>query len=128
MGQMSISRRGVAVSAVVFLLVAGALAALYLRRNREVTTSSEAAYEAYRQGIQNDRRFYRKEAQADYARALSLDPNFAMAMLRLARISNHDQAKSLIERARRLRGRLTERERLWVDFARPPKKETARSA
>jgi tetratricopeptide (TPR) repeat protein len=117
MGWMSISRRGVALSAAVFLLVAGALAALYLRRNRDVTTSSEAAYEAYRQGIQNDRRFYRKEAQVDFARALSLDPNFAMAMLRLARISNHDQAQSLIERARRLRGRLTERERLWVDFA-----------
>src|SRR5262249_47757771 len=37
--------------------------------------------------------------------------------VRLAYLSNQDQARSLIERARRLRDRLTERERLWVDLA-----------
>ncbi len=116
--RMSISRRAVSLVAVVFLLVAGGLAALYLTSShREVTTSSAAAYEAYREGVENDRRFYKKEAQVAFARALSLDPNFAMAMLRLAGLSNHDQAHALIERARRLRGRLTERERLLVDLA-----------
>jgi len=40
-----------------------------------------------------------------------------MAMLRLAGLSNHDQAVSLIERASRLRGRLSERERMFVDMA-----------
>jgi tetratricopeptide (TPR) repeat protein len=66
--------------------------------------------------VENFRRFYRKEARADFGRALSLDPNFAMAMLRLANISGMDQSKSLVERAARLRGRLNEREQLWVDF------------
>jgi tetratricopeptide (TPR) repeat protein len=111
------SRRAAAVVTVLFLLVAGGLAALYLTNRREVTTTSAAAYEAYREGVANDRRFYFKEAQVDFAKALALDPNFAMAMLRLAKLSNKDQAVSLIERAARLRGRLNDHERLYIDFA-----------
>ena len=91
--------------------------ALYLTNRREVTTTSAAAYEAYQEGVANERRFYMKDAQVDYAKALSLDPNFAMAMLRLAGHSNREQAVSLIDRAARLRGRLNERERLYVDMA-----------
>jgi len=111
------SRRGIALIAVLFLLVAGGLMALYLTSRREVTTSSAAAYKAYQEGVQNDRRFYKKEAQVSFARALALDPNFAMAMLRLAALSNQEQARSLVERAGRLRGRLTDRERRFVDMA-----------
>jgi tetratricopeptide (TPR) repeat protein len=111
------SRRAVALIAVVFLLVAGGLAALYLTNRREVTTTSAAAYSAYRDGVANERRFYMKDAQVAYAKALELDPNFAMAMLRLAAQSNKEQALSLIARAGRLRGRLNERERLFVDMA-----------
>ena len=111
------SRRAVAVVAVLFLLVAGGLAALYLTSRREVTTSSAEAYRAYQEGLENFRRYYFKEAQVGYARALALDPNFAMAMLRLAGLSSHDQAVSLVERASRLRGRLSERERMFVDMA-----------
>jgi tetratricopeptide (TPR) repeat protein len=111
------SRRAVAAVTVLFLLVAGGLAALYLTNRREVTTTSAAALEAYREGVANDRRFYFKEAQVDFAKALALDPNFAMAMLRLAKLSNKDQAVSLIERAVRLRGRLNDHERLYLDFA-----------
>ena len=111
------SRRAVALVAFAFLLVAGGLAALYLTNRREVTTTSAKAYEAYEEGVANERRFYMKEAQVAYAKALELDPNFAMAMLRLAGHSNREQAVSLIDRAARLRGRLTERERLYVDMA-----------
>ena len=111
------SRRAIAVVTVLFLLVAGGLAALYLTNRRDVTTNSAAAYDLYREGVANDRRFYLKEAQVAYAKALALDPNFAMAMLRLARLSNKDQAASLVERAARLRGRLNDRERLYIDLA-----------
>src|SRR6266545_4578780 len=118
MRRMSVkSRRGIALIAVLFLLVAGGLAALYLTKRRDVTTSSAAAYQAYQEGVENDRRFYKKEAQVSFARALALDPNFAMAMLRLAALSNQEQARSLVERAGRLRGRLTDRERRFVDMA-----------
>jgi tetratricopeptide (TPR) repeat protein len=111
------SRRAVAMVAVLFLLVAGGLTALYLTNRREVTTNSAAAYELYRAGVADDRRFYFKEAQVEFAKALALDPNFAMAMLRLAKLSNKDQAVSLIERAARLRGRLNDHERLYIDLA-----------
>ena len=118
MKRMSVkSRRTIALIAIAFLLVAGGLTALYFSNRREVTTSSAAAYEAYREGIEDNLRFYKKEAQVDFARALALDPNFAMAMLRLAGLSNTEQRISLVERARRLRGRLNERERMFVDMA-----------
>jgi tetratricopeptide (TPR) repeat protein len=110
------SRRTIAVVGVLFLLAAGGLAALYLRGRRDVTTSSEAAYQAYREALQNDRRFYFKEARVGFAQAVALDPDFAEALLGLARRSDHDQAVSLVERARRQRDRLTERERLHVDL------------
>ena len=111
------SRRAVVLVTVVFLLVAGGLAALYLSNRREVTTTSAAAYEAYQEGVANERRYYMKDAQVAYAKALELDPNFAMAMLRLARASNKEKAVSLIDRAVRLRGRLNDRERLYIDLA-----------
>jgi tetratricopeptide (TPR) repeat protein len=111
------SRRAVVLVTVAFLLVAGGLAALYLSNRREVTTTSAAAYEAYQEGVANERRYYMKDAQVAYAKALELDPNFAMAMLRLARASNKEKAVSLVERAVRLRGRLNDRERLYIDLA-----------
>jgi tetratricopeptide (TPR) repeat protein len=112
------SRRAVAGVAVTFLLVAGGVTALYVTSNRrEVTTSSAAAYEAYKEGVEYNRRYYKKEARVAFARALSLDPNFAIAMIRLADLSNPEQSKSLIERARRLRNRVNERERLWLDLS-----------
>jgi tetratricopeptide (TPR) repeat protein len=110
------SRRAISAVSALFLLAAGGLAALYLSGRREVTTSSAAAYEAYRQGIENEHRFYFKEARVAFARALELDPDFPMAMLGLARNTEHDQAVSLVERARRRRNRLSEKERLHVDL------------
>ncbi|HSS45745.1 MAG TPA: tetratricopeptide repeat protein [Thermoanaerobaculia bacterium] len=110
------SRRAISVVGVLFLLAAGGLAGLYLSGRRNVTTSSAAAYEAYRKGIENEHRFYFKEARVAYAKALALDPDFAMATLGLARTSEHDQALSLTERARRRIDRLNENERLHVDL------------
>jgi len=101
-----------------FLLVAaaGVAAALYLSNRREVTTSSDEAYRVYREATENERRFYVKEARVGFARALELDPDFAMAMLGLARMSKREQARSLVRRAERLKSRLTDRERRYVDL------------
>ena len=77
-------------------------AALFMSHRRDVTTTSEAAYEAYQEGVANEGRFYFKEARLGYAKALELDPEFAMAMLGLARQSkDNDQALALVRRARR---------------------------
>ena len=101
----------------VLLLGAGVAAALLLTNRREVTTSSSAAYEAYKEAVANEYRFYYKEARVGFAKALELDPTFAMAMLGLARQSGEqEQAKALIRRASREEGRLTERERLHVEM------------
>ena len=105
------------VSGGVLLLGAGVAAALFMANRRDVTTTSEAAYQAYREAIANENRFYIKEARVGFARALELDPNFAMAMLGLSRqAKDEDQAKALIKRAAREEGRLTERERLHVEI------------
>ncbi|MEP6994693.1 MAG: tetratricopeptide repeat protein [Acidobacteriota bacterium] len=100
-----------------FLLLAGAATAVFLTNRREVTTSSSAAYKLYKEAVENDNRFYFKEARVGYAKALQLDPHFAMAILGLARQSGDmEQASALIRRAAREEPRLTERERLRIDL------------
>ncbi len=101
----------------VLLLGAGVAVALLLTQRRDVTTSSAEAHEAYKDALANEGRFYFKEARLGFAKALELDPQFAMAMLGLARQSkDDDQRDTLVRRAVRERGRLTERERLHVDM------------
>jgi tetratricopeptide (TPR) repeat protein len=103
------------VLAAVILAGAGVAAALFMSTRRDVTTTSVAAYDAYKEAIANERRFYKKEARLGFARALELDPHFAMAMLGLARqAKDEDQMVALIKRASREESRLTERERLLV--------------
>lgn len=117
------SRRLLVALGALLLLAAGGAAALFLSNRRDVTTTSEAAYDAYKEAIANQRRFYNKEARLGFARALELDPRFAMAMLGLAHeAKDEEQAGALIKRAAREESRLTERERLhvrlelaWVD-------------
>lgn len=103
---------------ILLLAGGGAAAALLLANRRDVTTSSRAAYDAYEEALLNQHRFYFKEARVGFAKALELDPNFAMAMLSMADMTpDHDQAIALIRRAARQRDRLSERERYHVDIA-----------
>jgi tetratricopeptide (TPR) repeat protein len=103
---------------VLLLAGAGVSAALYLANKRDLSTSSRAAYDLYREAEANMKRFYFKEARVGYAKALELDPNFAMAMLGLAQLApERDQRIALIRRAARERDHLTERERYIVDMA-----------
>ena len=113
---MKVPRAGKVAAVVLLLIAAGGAAAVYSRGNRDATTSSQEAYQAWRDGLENERRFYFKEARVGFARALQLDPQFAMAMIGLARNSDREQRISLTRRAARERGRLTEHERLHVDL------------
>ncbi len=102
---------------ILLLAGAGGAGALFLSNRRDVTTTSAAAYDAYREATLNESRFYFKEARVGFAKALELDPTFAMAMLGLARQSaDRDQRVTLIKRAAREKPRLSERERLHVDL------------
>lgn len=112
------SRRIIAVVGAVFLLVAAGAAALFYASRRELTTSSAEAARVYREADFKERCFYFKEARLGFARALELDPDFAEAMLGLARLSGEgEQASTLVQKAARLKDRLTERERLHVEMA-----------
>src|SRR5262249_26702426 len=118
MGEALKIRRSISIVGLLALLGAAGAAALLLVNRREVTTTSAAAYQAYLRGFENEQRYYKKEARVDYARAIELDPEFAEAILGLARQADRDQALSLVERAWTLRDRLTERERFHVDMQR----------
>src|SRR6516162_5909549 len=102
-------RRILWVLGILLLAGAGVAAALLLTNRRDLTTSSQAAYEAFQQAQLDRSRFYFKEARVGYAKALELDPNFAMAMLSLAELSERQQAITLVRRAQRERERLTPR-------------------
>ena len=109
-------RRAISLFGFLLLAAAGVAAALYLSGRRDISTSSDPALRTYREAIEDERRFYFKEARLGFARALELDPDLAVAMLGLARLSEKEQALSLVRRAERLKGRLSERERLHVDL------------
>ncbi len=102
------------------LVVAGTAAAFLLGARRDVTTSSDEAYRLYRQGRENELKLYRREAMADYAEALSHDPHFVMATVRLAgAMMGKDPARSrsLLECASRFKDEITPRERLRFEIA-----------
>ena len=109
-------RRAVSLFGLVLILAAGVAAALLLSNRRDVTTSSDEAYRVYREATENERRFYFQEARLGFARALELDPDFAMAMLGMARMSQKEQAISLVRRAEKLKNRVTDREQRHIDL------------
>lgn len=101
------------------LAVAGTAAAYRMRSQKDVTTTSEQAHRAYREGVENDLKMYEREAMSSYAEALRHDPHFAMATLRLAdkmRGRDPERAKSLLASAARERESLTEREQLILSI------------
>lgn len=96
----------------VALIVFSAIYALWDRR--DVTTSSEKAYEAYQAGDAARKKLYYKDAIADFEKAVKIDTNFAMAYANLATLYNDrgrgDEAKDLIKKAESLLPRVTRRE------------------
>lgn len=103
----------------VLAVVAGTAAAYFVSTRRDVTTSSQEAYEHYRKGRENELKLYRREASAAYAEALAKDPDFFMAMLRLAVISQDkdpDRSRSLLLSASRMRESVSARERRLFDI------------
>lgn len=99
------------------VLGAGTAAAVLGRSGRDVTTTSNEAYELYRKGLEDERRLYHKDALASYAKALELDPHFSMATLRLAgNLAGRDRerARSLVQSVSRNPGNLNEREKLFL--------------
>ena len=109
---------------VVVLLIVVAVAAvvgarLFGAEERDVTTSSDEAYAAYEKGMNALGRFRLEEADSSFARAIEIDPDFAMAHMRRAQVAlSMDQRKEAerhIEAAHETREHVSELERLWIE-------------
>jgi len=86
----------------------------------KVSTSSLDALQLYSQALDSMARGMSGEAISFLQSALQLDPNFAMAHLRLGEcyssvIGKNERAVTEFERAYDLRQSVTERERLWIE-------------
>ncbi len=86
---------------------------------KDVTTSSVAAYREYAQGIEFHQRGRYLDAFPHFERAIALDPNFALAYLKLA-VGNGNTGRSNerdkhAQRAIELSDRLTPRERYYIE-------------
>ncbi len=88
----------------------------------DLTTSSEEAYRLYLQGLDRYYRYDFVAAEESFRKAVAIDPGFAMAYWRLAwaqfRFGMGDMgaAAATAEIAYGLRGRLPEKERLFVEW------------
>ena len=123
---MAITKKSIGISAAC-LAAAAAAAALFLIPRRDVTTSSESAYREYLAGKDDYDRMYWLDAKRHFSNALASDPRFVMAMVRMGLIEyeegfgsfgNSTRSKEILDKANRLRDRVTRRERLQLDLVR----------
>jgi tetratricopeptide (TPR) repeat protein len=85
----------------------------------EVTTHSTEAYAAYLQGTEQLDRFDEPGARKSFEKAVALDPEFAIAYVRLAQTLERDGDTAKIQaaysRAKELSARAPEKERLLIE-------------
>ena len=86
----------------------------------EVTTSSPEAYRSFLEGVDLSKKVYSDEAEAAFKRAIELDSNFAMAYFGLATVwrpgtRDLTAQRKALEKARQLKDRVTEKERLQIE-------------
>ena len=92
--------------------------ALSLRTTKEVTTSSDQAYNYFRAGLENADRLYSVEALENFEAAVRIDSSFASAWSHLsiyyAHLGRKEECKIAAKRAYDLAQKLPERERLGI--------------
>jgi tetratricopeptide (TPR) repeat protein len=101
-------------------LCIGVSAAFVLGDEEKVTTSSREAYEAYLEGLRNLNKLYYVDAHKSFMQAVEEDPEFAMAYMRLSALAAGSGRKcergKYIEKAMSLRGHVSEKERLLIEY------------
>lgn len=84
----------------------------------EVSTESVAAFKHYEQGIEKVTKLHLKDAAMEFEKAISIDPNFAMAYLQLgiAKLRSEDEkgTREAIMKAVELIDRVAPKERLFI--------------
>jgi tetratricopeptide (TPR) repeat protein len=86
----------------------------------DVTTDSPEAYRYYLEGNEYDSKFYEKEAEASYRKALEFDSTFAMlnfALWSYARYASGEEAEEFLARAVRYSKKATRKERRYISCA-----------
>lgn len=75
------------------------------------------AYQAYQQGLLSERRFLLEQAEGLYRRAVELDPEFAIAWLRLGMLGNvtGQEAVQAFQNADTYKDRAAERDRYMIE-------------
>ena len=85
----------------------------------DVTTSSLEAYRAYLRGRDEIERFFGAEAKRSLEKAVSLDPEFAVAYLYLAKahieLGDRKAQDEALEKARQFASRASEKEHLYIE-------------
>lgn len=89
-----------------------------VRRVAELTTSSLDAFRYYSQGLEASRHLRVPEARRQLEKAIEIDPGFAMAYYYLAGISERPRSRELYAKVRQHKGRLPEREQLFLEALR----------
>ncbi len=105
---------------IAFIVLVGASIIYALMDQRKVTTSSEKAYQAYLKGQDFLYRLYQQEALQQFEKAVSIDPNFAMAYAQMAwlyrsfdRLDDYQKAKT---RALSLLDKVKDKERIIINL------------
>jgi len=98
------------------LVVFSAIYALWDRR--DVTTSSDNAYQAYMTGLETMQKLYYQDALPHFEQAVNIDTNFAMACAYIGELyfdlDRKDEARRMLTKAVGLFPLITERERLLI--------------
>ncbi len=87
----------------------------------ETPTSSMEAYKYFLEGQEKFEKFYFEDARKDLEKAVELDPQFAIAYLRLSQthryLANSQLAAEALEKAKVFSKEATEKERLYIEAA-----------
>ncbi len=83
----------------------------------QLATGNFEAYQAYQEGLAADRRFLFEQAEGQYRRAVELDPEFALAWLRLGMLGNvtGQEAVQAFQNADAFKDKATERDRYMIE-------------
>lgn len=94
----------------------------------DVTTSSMEAYKFFLRGKMDFERWLFADAQHYLEKAVQIDSNFASAYLYLgiaySRMANSRQQRAAIEKAKKLSGKVTEKERLMIAAITAPTRDS----
>ncbi len=115
------NRRLIVLFLLLVVLPAGSWLYLDHRKpQRDVTTSSDLAYDWYEKGIDSREKFFWKEAADEFENAVKADSSFATAWVELAMarrsIDDTEGADKAIEKAYSLRDHVTEMEQLYITY------------